>query len=117
LSKPRRARLGDESGFTLIELLIVIVILGILAAIVIFAVGTAREDSVVSACRADVKTVNTAAEAYKAKNRVYPTKAQLTGSGVDAVLKSYPDSPDYVVDYSGGVATGSLGADGSGGAC
>ncbi len=34
----RRDELGDEGGFTLIELLIVIVILGILAAIVVFAV-------------------------------------------------------------------------------
>ena len=36
--RSRRAELGDQGGFTLIELLIVIVILGILAAIVVFAV-------------------------------------------------------------------------------
>jgi prepilin-type N-terminal cleavage/methylation domain-containing protein len=36
--RERRSELGDQGGFTLIELLIVIVILGILAAIVVFAV-------------------------------------------------------------------------------
>jgi general secretion pathway protein G len=93
-----------EAGFTLIELLIVIVILGILAAIVVFAVGSARKDSVDSACAADAKTVNVAAEAYKAKNGEYPTKDELT-TGTDAPLKSYPTSDEYTIDYSAGSAT------------
>ena len=35
----------DEGGFTLIELLIVIVVLGVLAGIVVFGVGTFRQDA------------------------------------------------------------------------
>jgi prepilin-type N-terminal cleavage/methylation domain-containing protein len=38
-------RIHRNEGFTLIELLIVIVVLGILAGIVLFAVGSARDDA------------------------------------------------------------------------
>lgn len=70
---------SGEAGFTLIELLIVIVILGILAGIVVFAVGNSKQEATDSACKANQKTVSTAAEAYKAKNGDYP--ASLTTSG------------------------------------
>jgi general secretion pathway protein G len=56
-----------EGGFTLIELLIVIVVLGILAGIVVFGVGTFRQDSTLAACKADLKTVSVANDAYNAK--------------------------------------------------
>ena len=68
----KRLAARDESGFTLIELLIVISILGILAGIVVFAVGSAKTDSEAASCDADKKTVSTAAEAYKAKTGNYP---------------------------------------------
>ena len=66
-----RAR-SDESGFTLIELMIVIVILGVLAGIVIFAVGGISDTGDVAACKTDVKTISVAVEAYKAKTGNYP---------------------------------------------
>ena len=53
----QRAR-DEESGFTLIELVIVIVILGVLAGIVIFAVGGITDNGNVAACKSrSVKTV------------------------------------------------------------
>jgi len=67
-----RAARQEESGFTLIELLIVIVILGILAGIVVFGVGTFRQDATASAKAADCKTVSVAAEAYNTKTGGYP---------------------------------------------
>src|SRR2546428_10156395 len=66
----QRAR--AESGFTLIDLMIVIVILGVLAGIVIFAVGGITDNGNVAACKSDVKTVSVAVEAYKAKNGGVP---------------------------------------------
>jgi prepilin-type N-terminal cleavage/methylation domain-containing protein len=63
----------NEGGFTLIELLIVIVVLGILAGIVVFGVGTFRADSEAAAKKADCKSVEVAAEAYNAKWGAYPT--------------------------------------------
>ena len=57
----------DQSGFTLIELLIVIVILGVLAAIVVFAVSAFNKNGQQAACKADFKNVEIADEAYFAK--------------------------------------------------
>jgi type II secretion system protein G len=71
--RQRREELGDEGGFTLIELLIVIVILGILAAIVVFAVQNLTGQSASAACQAEYKTVETALESYKAQVGSYPT--------------------------------------------
>lgn len=64
-----------QDGFTLIELLIVIVILGILAAIVVFAVGGITNRGQTSACAADKKTLQVAQEAYFAKNSSYAADA------------------------------------------
>ena len=61
----RRAAEGFD-GFTLIELLIVIVVLGILAAVVIFALGGVTGQSKSAACNSDAKSVETAVEAYHA---------------------------------------------------
>jgi type II secretion system protein G len=72
--RQRREELGDEGGFTLIELLIVIVILGILAAIVVFAVQNLTGQSAQAGCQSQYKTVETAMEAYKAQVGQYPAK-------------------------------------------
>ena len=56
-----------DQGFTLVELLIVIVILGILATIVVFAVRGITDKGKTSACQADYKTLEVAIEAYSAQ--------------------------------------------------
>jgi prepilin-type N-terminal cleavage/methylation domain-containing protein len=66
----------NEEGFTLIELLIVIIVLGILAAIVVFAIGNTRKDSVASSCKTTWKSVELAAEAANTKSGAYPSDSQ-----------------------------------------
>ncbi len=55
-----------ERGFTLVELLIVIVILGILATVTVFAVRGIADKGQESACAADQKVLEVAVETYYA---------------------------------------------------
>lgn len=55
---------STTDGFTLVELLIVIVILGILATVVVFAVGGVADRGQSSTCATDERTIATAVEAY-----------------------------------------------------
>lgn len=73
----------QDKGFTLVELLIVIVILGILATVTVFAVRGITDQGQESACNADKKTIEVAAEAFMAQNGSYPADlAALEGSGL-----------------------------------
>lgn len=94
----------SESGFTLIELLIVIVVLGILAAIVVFAVGGVTDRGRAAVCKSDVKSVEVAEEAYRANTGTYTAIANLKTANL---LRDEPNSPHYTitVDTSTGVVT------------
>ena len=78
----------NDEGFTLIELLIVIVILGILAAVVVFAVGGITDRGQASACEADNATLAVAIEAYYAKYSDYPTNQSQLTNPTDRFLRS-----------------------------
>lgn len=91
----------------MIELLIVLAVLGILAAVVIFAVQDLTGQSAAAACKADTKNVETAANAFDAQVGHYPrvgdnaaatpSGAQILGGlkvtmdGVDALFTTQPN--------------------------
>ena len=57
---------SGQKGFTLVELLVVIVILGVLAGIVVFAIGGITDKGKSTSCKADKSALETAEEAYYA---------------------------------------------------
>jgi type IV pilus assembly protein PilA len=71
-----------SSGFTLIELLIVVVILGILAAIAIPKFSRTREKSFITAAKADLRNLASLQEVYY--NDYYTFTSSLVDVGFDA---------------------------------
>lgn len=67
----------NQEGFTLVELLVVIVILGILAAIVVFAVGGITDKGTSSAQKTDVAVLQSAEEAVFAQTGYYVSQTNL----------------------------------------
>ena len=65
--RPARRRRGDR-GFTLIELLVVIAVLAILSGVVIFNITGVTNRGHASVCATDVKSVQTAVDAYVSDN-------------------------------------------------
>lgn len=68
---------NGKAGFTLIELLIVVVIIGILAAIAIPKFGATKDKSRLASVRSDVRNLMTSEEAYFFDNNVYADFAAL----------------------------------------
>jgi type IV pilus assembly protein PilA len=64
---------SNRSGFTLIELLIVVVIIGILAAIAIPKFANTKEKAYMASMKSDLRNLVTAEEAYFSDNTSYTT--------------------------------------------
>ncbi|MDH3296891.1 MAG: prepilin-type N-terminal cleavage/methylation domain-containing protein [Gemmatimonadota bacterium] len=72
--------LRDTRGFTLIELLIVVVIIGILAAIAIPQFASTKERAFDATAKSDVRNAMAAQEAYFADGQTYAPNALATGN-------------------------------------
>jgi type IV pilus assembly protein PilA len=106
-----RLKAKEQKGFTLIELLAVIVILGIIAAIAIPAIGNVITKSDNKAKVQDALLIINAAKLYVADNKpttdIYLTKDGSTPTGASSLITGTPVSlgdyldrvkdPDFVV--------------------
>jgi type IV pilus assembly protein PilA len=68
-----------QKGFTLIELLIVVVIIGILAAIAIPKFASTKQKAYTASMKTDLRNLVTAQEAYFSSTSSYATSAAVTG--------------------------------------
>jgi general secretion pathway protein G len=65
-----------SSGFTLIEVMVVVIILGILAALVVPKIISKPDDARRAAARADINNLMTALKLYRLDNLSYPSTEQ-----------------------------------------
>jgi len=91
---PDRAR---SRGFTLIEIMVVIVILGVLAALVVPRVLDRPDEARAVAARSDIATIMQALKLYRLDNQRYPTTEQ----GLNALVAK-PEQPPVPPNWKPG---------------
>lgn len=90
-----------QQGFTIVELLIVIVVIGILAALVITTFTGIQRRARDTERQTDIKAVHSQLEAYYAQNGFYPALAEVnttTLAGLDAEALEPPHSAAEPID-------------------
>src|SRR5579864_1123004 len=78
-----------SQGFTLVEVMVVVVILGILAAIILPKIMSRPEQARIVKVKQDLLAIQSALDLYKLDNSMYPT----TDQGLDALIKKPTTSP------------------------
>lgn len=85
-------------GFTLIEVMVVVVILGILAAIVVPKIMDRPDTARITKARHDIRALESALNLYKLDNFAYPS----TDQGLEALVEKPTGSPEPRNWKSGG---------------
>src|SRR5215470_14834976 len=82
VNRPFQAR-----GFTLIEIMVVVIIIGLLAAVIVPQVINKVDDARISKAKADIQSIETALTMYRLDNSKYPT----TDQGLQALITQPTD--------------------------
>ena len=93
----RSARPGHQRGFTLIEIMVVVIIIGILAAIVAPNVIGRVDDAQITKAKAEIANIENAMKFYRLDNFTYPSSEQ----GIEALVTK-PADPNIKNWKSGG---------------
>jgi general secretion pathway protein G len=91
-------RVSAQGGFTLIEIMVVVLILGLLAALVVPKIVGRTDEARVTRAKADIKAIESALNLFKIDNGFYPN----TGEGLQALVSAPPRArkwnPDGYLD-------------------
>ena len=99
----------NRKGFTLIELLIVVVIIGILAAIAIPKFASTKEKAYLASMKSDLRNGATAQEGYFADNQVYLSgvASNIAGSATPLVaLGNFVPSAGVSITFTAAAGNG-----------
>jgi general secretion pathway protein G len=78
-----------QSGFTLVEVMVVVVILGILAAIIVPKIMSRPEQARMVKAKQDILAIQSALDLYKLDNAIYPS----TDQGLQALVTKPSSAP------------------------
>lgn len=84
LGPDRKIAVRGQRGFTLIEIMVVVVIIGLLAALVAPSLIGNIDRAAVNRARADIRSIETALNLYRLDNFAYPT----TDQGLEALVRN-----------------------------
>lgn len=87
-----------DRGFTLIEILVVIVILGILAAVIVPNIMDKPEEARIAKAKNDIAALESALNTYKLDNYTYPS----TDQGLEALINKPAGQPEPRNWHEGG---------------
>ncbi|PKM44940.1 MAG: type II secretion system protein GspG [Gammaproteobacteria bacterium HGW-Gammaproteobacteria-1] len=90
MNRIRQFSTGRSRGFTLIEIMVVVVILGILAAIVVPKVMDRPDSARIVKAKQDIRALEAALQMYKLDNFNYPS----TDQGLEALAKKPSGTPE-----------------------
>ncbi|MGB8518275.1 MAG: type II secretion system major pseudopilin GspG [Gallionella sp.] len=88
-AKSRTPYLKKSRGFTLIEIMVVVVIMGIMAALVVPKLMGRADDARITAAKQDISTIVQSLKLYKLDNQRYPTTEQ----GLQALITKPTSGP------------------------
>ena len=91
---------SNRKGFTLIELLIVVVIIGILAAIAIPKFANTKEKAYVAAMKSDLRNLMTAEEGYFADFQAFGSAAAVNFTSSQGVTVTATPAPPPAAGYT-----------------
>ena len=93
VSRRHRAGYARARGFTLIEIMVVVIIIGLLAAVIVPSVLKRVDDAKVTKTKEDIQSLETALTMYYMDNSKYPTSDQGLGALVqqptDPTIKNW----------------------------
>ena len=117
VSRRHRGRYPRTRGFTLIEIMVVVIIIGLLAAVIVPSVMKRVDDAKVAKAKEDIQSLETALTMYYMDNSKYPTNDQgltaLVTQPTDPTIKNWkaggyieriskdPWGNDYVFTFPG----------------